>query len=178
MKRTLTTVAGLAVVLLCTACAPTATTGGGPEHQPVSTSPAVITVAPSLSTGGRSQAPGGTVRPNTGIAWNEESKTAAGRVAAAAMADYARPKEQRTRWANDFARWLTPQAVADYSTVDPANIPASRVTGTVTLTVDESNGYGATATVPTNAGPYTVQLLRTSKDSPWKVNRLTPPPSR
>ena len=32
-------------------------------------------------------------------------------------------------WANDLARWLTPQATADYSAVDPANIPASRVTG-------------------------------------------------
>ena len=33
----------------------------------------------------------------------------------------------------------------------------------------------ATAAVPTNAGIYTVQLLRTGKDAPWKVHRLTPP---
>ena len=61
--------------------------------------------------------------------------------------------------------------------MDPSNIPASRVTGAATLSVDEANGYGVTAAVPTNAGTYTLQLLRTGKDAPWKVNRLTPPAS-
>lgn len=175
MKRPLTT---LATVLLCTACAPTATTGGGPERQLVPMSPAVVSVAPSLSAGGRSQAPGGTVPPTSGIAWDDESKTEAAKIATRAMADYARPKEEATQWANDFARWLTPQATADYSTVDPANIPVSRVTGPATLAVDETNGYGVTVTVPTDIGHYTLQLLRTSKDATWKVNRLTPPASR
>lgn len=171
MKRTLT---ALAAVLLCTACAPPST-GGGPERQPVPTSPAVTSVAPSLSTGGRSQAPGGTVPPTSGIAWDDESKTKAVAVATRAMADYARPGTDAALWANDFARWLTPQATADYSTVDPANIPVTRVTGPATLAVDEANGYGVTVTVPTDIGPYALQLLRTSKDSTWKVNRLTPP---
>jgi hypothetical protein len=94
------------------------------------------------------------------------------------MADYARPGTEATQWANDFARWLTPQATADYSTVDPATIPVTRVTGPATLAVDESNGYGVTVTVPTDIGPYTLQLLRTSQDSIWKVNRLTPPADR
>lgn len=175
MKRTLTT---LATALLCTACAPTAPTGGGPERQPVPTSPAVVSVAPSLSAGGRSQAPGGTVPPTSGIAWDDESKTEAIAVATRAMADFARPQAEATQWANDFARWLTPQATADYSTVDPANIPVSRVTGPATMAVDESNGYGVTVTLPTDIGPYAVQLLRTSKDSTWKVNRITPPADR
>ena len=61
--------------------------------------------------------------------------------------------------------------------MDPANIPVTRVTGPATLAVDESNGYGVTVTVPTDIGPYALQLLRTSKDSTWKVNRLTPPAS-
>jgi hypothetical protein len=94
------------------------------------------------------------------------------------MADYARPGTDAALWANDFARWLTPQATADYSTVDPANISVTRVTGPATLAVDESNGYGVTVTVPTDIGPYALQLLRTSKDSTWKVNRLTPPADR
>ena len=68
-----------------------------------------------------------------------------------------------------------PQATAAYSTVDPATIPVSRVTGPAVLAVDESNGYGITGTVPTDIGPYALQLLRTSKDSAWKVSRLTPP---
>ena len=91
MKRTLT---ALAAVLLCTACAPTASTGGGPERQLVPTSPAVTSVAPSLSAGGRSQAPGGTVPPTSGIAWDDESKTEAAKVATRAMADYARPQDR------------------------------------------------------------------------------------
>jgi hypothetical protein len=94
------------------------------------------------------------------------------------MADYARPQADAAQWANDFARWLTPQATADYSTVDPANIPVTRVTGPAVPAVDESNGYGVTVTVPTDIGPYAVQLLRSSQDSPWKVNRLTPPADR
>lgn len=162
----------LAAALLCTACAPAATTA--PASQPVTAS-ATPSAAASLSAGGRPQAPGGTVLPTSGIAWDEESKTEAADVATRAMADYARLGTDATQWANDFARWLTPQATADYSTVDPANVPVSRVTGPATLAVDESNGYGVTVTVPTNIGPYAVQLLRSSEDSTWKVNRLTPP---
>ncbi len=43
------------------------------------------------------------------------------------------PHVEDKQWANDLARWLTPQATADYSAVDPANIPVSRVTGPATL---------------------------------------------
>lgn len=169
MKLTLTV---LAAVLLCTACAPASNTSSAKPQPTGSLSPSA---AVSLSVGGRSQAPGGTVPPTSGIDWDDESKTEAAEVATRAMADYARPQAEATQWANDFAHWLTPQATADYSTVDPANIPATRVTGRATLAVDESNGYGVTVTVPTDIGPYAVQLLRTAKDSSWKVNRLTPP---
>jgi hypothetical protein len=170
VKRPLT--AALAAVLLCTACtacAPAATTATASTASP--------SAPPSLSAGGRSQAPGGTAPPTSGIAWDEESKTEAAEVASRAMTDYASPQAEATQWANDFARWLTPQATADYSTVDPANIPVTRVTGPAVLALDETNGFGVMAAVPTNAGTYTVQLLRTGKDAPWKVNRLTPPSS-
>jgi len=115
------------------------------------------------------------VPPTIGIGWDDNSERAAANVAVKAMNDFVRPHRDATTWANDFARWLTPQATAAYSAVDPANIPAARVTGPATLNVDSANGYGVTATVPTDIGPYKVQLLRTSRDSPWKVNRHTPP---
>ncbi|MBT1003973.1 hypothetical protein KIH31_15395 [Paenarthrobacter sp. DKR-5] len=169
MKPTLT---ALAAILLCTGCASAATTR---PASPSSTSS--VSSPASLSAGGRPQAPGGTVPASIGIAWDEQSRKDAATVASRAMADYARPGSDRTRWANDFARWLTPRATADYSTVDPANIPVSKVTGPATLRVDETNGYGVTAMVPTNAGTYTLQLLRTGRDAPWKVNRLAPPSS-
>lgn len=161
----------IAVALLCAGCAPASNT------TPAETQTASPSAPVSLSASNGPQAPGGTVPPTIGISWDQASKDQAVDVAQKAMADFARPTVGDQQWANDLARWLTPQATADYSAVDPANIPASRVTGPATLTVDEANGYGVTATVPTNAGTYTLQLLRTGKDAPWKVNRLTPPAS-
>jgi hypothetical protein len=165
----------LAVALLCVSCAPAGNTTTAP---PEAAGPAPTASAPvSLSAGSGPQAPGATAPATIGITWDQASKDQAVDVAEKAMADFARPAVEDKQWANDLARWLTPQATADYSTVDPANIPANSVTGPATLSVDETNGYGVTAAVPTNAGTYTVQLLRTGKDAPWKVHRLTPPSS-
>jgi hypothetical protein len=165
----------LAVALLCVSCTPVANTTTAP---PASAGPAPTASAPvSLSAGSGPQAPGGTAPATLGITWDQASKDQAVDVAQKAMADFARPGTDPAQWANDLARWLTPQATADYSAVDPANIPASRVTGPATLNVDEANGYGVMAAVPTDAGTYTVQLLRTGKEAPWKVNRFTPPSS-
>jgi hypothetical protein len=163
----------LAVVLFCAACAPAANTTPAPAESTTTTPSAPV----SLSANSGPQAPGGTVPATIGISWDQASKDRAVDVAQKAMADFARPGLEEKQWANDFARWLTPQATADYSAVGPANIPAGRVTGPAALSVDEANGYGVMAAVPTNAGTYTVQLLRTGKDAPWKVNRLTPPVS-
>ncbi|MGM7774423.1 hypothetical protein ACSVHC_00110 [Arthrobacter sp. KNU-44] len=160
-----------AVALLCVSCAPAADTA--PAKSAGTTTAASAPV--SLSAGSGPQAPGGTAPAATGITWDQVSKDKAVETARNAMADFARPAVEEKQWANDLARWMTPQATADYSAVDPANIPADRVTGAATLSVDDANGYGVTAAVPTNAGTYTVQLLRTGKDAPWKVNRLTPP---
>lgn len=161
-----------AAALLCAGCAQTSHTN------PASTeTPATASAPVSLSAGSGPQAPGGTVPPTMGIAWDQASKDRAVDVAERAMADFARPLVGEQQWANDLARWLTPQATAAYSAVDPTNIPANRVTGPATLTIDETNGFGVTAAVPTNAGTYSLQLLRTDKDAPWKVNRLAPPTS-
>jgi hypothetical protein len=162
-----------AAVLLCTACAPAATTTPAPPTSAACTASAPV----SLSAGRGPQAPDGTVPATIGISWDQASKDAAIDTAQKAMSDFARPGVDDKQWANDLARWLTPQATADYSAVDPANVPVTRVTGPATLTVDEANGYGVMAAVPTDAGPYTLQLLRTGKEAPWKVNRLTPPAS-
>jgi hypothetical protein len=163
----------VAVALLCVSCAPVANTTTALPESAGSTPTASAPV--SLSAGSGLQAPGGTAPATIGITWDQASKDQAVDVAQKAMADFARPAVEEKQWANDLARWLTPQATADYSAVDPANIPANSVTGPATLSVDETNGYGVTAAVPTNAGTYTVQLLRTGQDAPWKVHRLTPP---
>ena len=172
MKKPVTLIG---VALLCVSCAPVGHTTAAPSASaaasPTSSPPV------SLSANSGPQAPGGTIPAAIGISWDQASQDEAMDVAENAMTDFARPTVEDKQWANDLARWLTPQATADYSAVDPANIPASRVTGTATLSVDETNGFGVTAAVPTNAGTYTLQLLRTGKDAPWKVNRFTPPSS-
>lgn len=162
-----------AATLLCTGCLGAIHTGDA--GQTPTSVPSASTVPPSLSANGGAQAQPQASPTVTNPAWRAGDEQAAKDVALKAMADFARPAADKTQWANDFARWLTPKATADCSDVDPANVPASRITGAVKLTVDQSNGFGATATVPTNIGPYTVQLLRASQEAPWKVNRLTPP---
>lgn len=171
MKRTLTT---LTALLVCTACAPTANTGAGPEHQPVSTAPAV-SAPPSLSAGGKPQAPGGTAPTTLGITWDEPSKTSALDTATKAMTLYAHPTVTDKVWIQELGQLLTAQAVADYQYVDPANIPATKVTGPGQLSIDENNGFGCHVVFPTDAGDYDVQLLRSAADKPWQVNRFTPP---
>lgn len=167
MKRTLT---ALTALLLCTGCAPAASTT---PAAPSPTSSATSTA--TLSAGGKPQAPGGTAPATLGIAWDEASKTAALDTATTAMTLYARPMVTDKVWIQDLGQVLTAQATADYQYVDPANIPATRVTGPGQLTIDEKNGFGCHVVFPTDAGDYDVQLLRSAADKPWQVNRFTPP---
>lgn len=116
----------------------------------------------------RRQVPGSCKhRPATlGIAWDEPSKAAALDTASKAMTLYARPTVSDKVWIQEFGQLLTSQAVADYQYVEPANIPANKVTGAGQLKIDESNGFGCHVIVPTNAGHYDVQLLRSAADKP------------
>ncbi len=173
MRKTPLMAATAIAILLCASCSQAST--GGSEKQPVISSPAVSRVPPSLSANGGPQAQPSANPTVTKPTWAPGDEDAAKKVALEAMTDFARPRVDKTRWANDFARWLAPQATADYSGVDPANVPVSKITGPPTLTVDKSNGFGVIAAVPTNIGTYTVQLLRASQEAPWKVNRITPP---
>ncbi|MEC3853079.1 hypothetical protein [Paenarthrobacter ureafaciens] len=167
MKRALT---ALTAVLLCTACSPAANT------TPATPSPtATASTEATLSAGGKSQAPGGTAPATLGIAWDETSKKTALDTATKAMTLYARPTVNDKVWIQELGQVLTPQAAADYQYVDPANIPVTKITDTGKLIIDESNGFGCHVVFPTNAGNYDVQLLRTSVDKPWQVNRFTPP---
>lgn len=167
MKRTLT---ALTALLLCSACAPAAST------TPAEPAPGTSTTAPAtLSAGGKPQAPGGTAPATLGIAWDEASKTIAVDTATKAMTLYARPTITDKEWIQDLGQVLTAQATADYQYVDPANIPATKITGPGQLKIDESNGFGCHVVFPTDAGDYDVQLLRSAADEPWQVNRFTPP---
>jgi hypothetical protein len=174
MNRTLR-LAGLSALtlLLCTACFGADRTGATSENTPPAGPSPTSTYIPSHSVGGGPQA--AETRAPANPEWLPGDEEAARDVAVNAMRDFARPELDETRWANDFARWLTPKATTAYSFVDPANVPVTEVTGPASLEIDEANGFGATATVPTDIGNYRVQLLRQGQDEPWKVNRLHPP---
>jgi hypothetical protein len=107
--------------------------------------------------------------------WNEAAENAARSVAMLAMNDFARVDRDADAWSNALARWLTPQAASDFVDTDPAEVPVMEVIGPPKLVVDLNNGFGVTAIVPTDAGEYTVRLLRQSAEHPWKVTRIAPP---
>jgi len=161
--------AGLAAVLLCTGCTAGPAMPAGPAP-----SPTAAGTPATHSAGDNPQAPP-TRTPIPNPTWGPVDRQTARATAMAAMKDFARPDADPREWANDFARWLTPQATSDYSAVDPANIPVRSVTGEAVLHTDPGNGFGTEATVPTDIGDYTVQLLRQDQDAPWKVHRLIPP---
>jgi hypothetical protein len=90
------------------------------------------------------------------------------------MTAFAKPSAEYDTWWDALAPYLTETAQQAYSYTDPANVPASKVTGTAHLGPSESD-YLATVTVPTDVGTYTVLLSRPETNTGWLVERLTPP---
>lgn len=177
-----TITAGVAVGLTLTlaACAPQAPT---PAGSPTATS----TAAPSPSASPLdleqfTPAPEGVVDEDTGETvaahpvprWDERSRADAVAAAGTAMTAFARPSLPFDTWWAELEPLLTQQAQQDYAFVDPANVPATAVTGPGTL-VDETSAYVATVEVPTDVGVYTLVLTRADAASPWLASRFTPP---
>lgn len=117
---------------------------------------------------------GETIAPQPVPTWDEPSRTAALEAAQVAMTAFARPSVGYDTWWAELSPLLTQRAQQDYAYVDPANVPASTVTGAGAL-VDESSAYVATVEVPTDAGTYTLVLTRADGQSPWLTSRFTPP---
>lgn len=95
-------------------------------------------------------------------------------VAVAFMRLYARPTVDAATWWRDLSEYFTPQASIDYQTVDPANIPAKKVTGQAKLLPSSSPNL-ARAHVMTDYGTYLVIMSRGAEDPTWKVARVVPP---
>ncbi len=116
---------------------------------------------------------GETIKPQTVPEWDEESRRGVVAAAEAAMRAFARPEADYRTWWAQLEPLLTPQAAQDYAYVDPANVPAREVTGPGELAWDTS-AYVGRVEVPTDAGTYTLLLIRQDADSPWLVARITP----
>jgi len=106
--------------------------------------------------------------------WDAESRSSVVAAAEKAMTAFARPSLDEETWWSELEPLLNAQAAQDYSYVDPANIPATAITGQGVLT-DESSAYVGYVDVPTDAGIYRLILNRSDAVSPWLVSRISPP---
>lgn len=116
---------------------------------------------------------GETIEPREVPTWDDASRGEVVEAAETALRAFAKPGTSHEQWWSDLEPLLTPQAAEDYAYVDPANVPATEVTGAGEL-VEESSAYLGTVEVPTDAGPYTLILNRRDAGSPWLVSRITP----
>lgn len=106
--------------------------------------------------------------------WDEESRSSLLSAAERAMTAFARPSLDYDTWWAELEPLLNEQAIQDYAYVDPANIPATTVTGPSVL-ADESSAYVGFVDVPTDEGVYQLILNRADANSPWRLSRISPP---
>lgn len=74
------------------------------------------------------------------------------------------------QWAGWYARagrYCTDRCGATLATVDPARVPATRVTGDARVTYDRADRHELA--VPTDAGDVSVRLVRDAPTDPWRV---------
>lgn len=76
-------------------------------------------------------------------------------------------------WWADLSQYLGDDAKEAYAYTDPANVPASEVTGRSLLSSVQDDML--TVLVPTDIGSYSVELVREQSDGPWVIYRLWPP---
>ena len=151
-----------------------------PGEEPPENTPSASATMPDLNQ--FTPPPSGYVDDHTGekvapIAvptWDAESRSSVVAAAEKAMAAFARPALEEDTWWAELEPLLNEQAAQDYSYVDPANIPATAITGPGSLT-DESSAYVGYVDVPTDAGIYRLILNRSDAGSPWLVSRISPP---
>jgi hypothetical protein len=113
--------------------------------------------------------------PVPDVTWDAAAAEAARATATAAVAAFARPAATPEQWWAALAPMLSPAARSAYAATDPANVPASTVTGPAGE-ARSSSAFLATVTVPTDAGVYTVLLVRDDTGDRWLVERFRPPP--
>jgi hypothetical protein len=92
--------------------------------------------------------------------------------ATAAVTAFARPDLDPEAWWDGLAPLLSPAALEAYAGTDPAEVPASAVTGAA-WSGESPSSYLATVFVPTDVGEYAVLLVREGGGTPWLVERIS-----
>jgi hypothetical protein len=102
-----------------------------------------------------------------------DGRASAAAEAVAAMSDFVAHDQPYKAWWGAFSEHLTGAAAQGFETIDPAQIPATKVTdeGQVAGFPD---GTSATVLVGTDAGQYRLFLIRETTEHPWFVDRLEP----
>ena len=161
----------VATAVLLAGCA-----GQGDAAAPSSTSTPLPAASNAVTPGTTldAESGGGTVDPKPAPAWDAAQRAAAVDAAVKAVTAFARPSLTADEWWKQLAPLLTDQAQQDYQDVDPANVPAHKVTGPGKVT-DESARLAVRVAVPTDAGSYTVILIRQDGESPWLAAQFIPP---
>ncbi len=176
MDRRILAVSILASALLATGCSaeqppPSSTRSTAPVARPTSLPTAPHDVPEQLDDGS-TMLPS----PSSTLSADAASRAAATDAAVEAMTLFARQDVVAHTWWSELVPLLSARAAQDYRYVDPANVPATGVTGPVKLLPQETPTV-ARVSVPTNAGVYLLVLSRTAAEPRWVVERFTPPES-
>lgn len=110
-----------------------------------------------------------TPAPEAGEASQRDAIAAAEKV----MATFARPQLSADEWWRAMLPLLSQQGAHAYEGTDPAEIPATAVTGAGSL-LEGSTEVSLIVQVPTDAGPYNITLTRSDTSSPWLADRIRP----
>lgn len=168
-------VALLALTGCTTESGPSTGTGARTTVEPSSTSTTTAPPQPAPQEPGHNDEDADLAPPQAAPTWDAAARATALAVGSQVMEAFARPRLAEAAWWRGLRPLLTPAATVAYQGTDPANVPASRVTGRPLL-AEVSSAYLARVAVPTDAGTYTVLLSRAADGAPWRAERITPPP--
>ncbi len=104
---------------------------------------------------------------------DDAGRQAAEQAATAAVTAFARPDLDAATWWAELEPLLSAGAAVAYEGTDPAEVPATAVTGPARSAPSDSS-FLATVLVPTDGGDHAVLLAREGAGAPWLVERITP----
>jgi hypothetical protein len=94
-------------------------------------------------------------------------------LAGAALRAFARTDLPQEQWWSGVSGYFSPDAAAIYESTDVAAVPVHSIAEGSARLLPSSTRFRAQVKVGTDAGPYTVTLLRAGDQ--WLVDRFTPP---
>ena len=162
-QRFSTATAAIAVPVLLAGCVPV-----GPEPSP-SVTPTTDHGLPSTEPTRPIDDGEVTPAPEAGGASQEDAIAAATKV----METFARPQLAADEWWRAMLPLLSQQGAHAYEGTDPAQIPATTVTGSGQV-LEGSTEVLLIVQVPTDAGLYNITLTRPDPSSPWLAERIRP----